>query len=59
MKQDLVAHARGAGAEAAVMDVLEAMPDREYGTMADVMEGFGEARRDSEDSDEGGDEEDG
>ena len=42
-KQDLVKHAQGNGANDEVMDVLNRMPDREYGNMADVMKGFGDA----------------
>jgi hypothetical protein len=42
-KQDLVKHAQGNGANDEVMDVLNRMPDREYGNMADVMKGFGES----------------
>ena len=42
-KQDLVKHAQGNGADDEVIDVLNRMPDREYGNMADVMKGFGEA----------------
>lgn len=41
-KDDLVRHAQQGGAEKEVMEVLHQMPDREYGSMADVMKGVGE-----------------
>jgi hypothetical protein len=31
------------GADPSVMEVIEAMPDDNYETMADVMKGYGEA----------------
>ncbi len=43
-KGDLLKHARQNGAERAVMDVLENLPEQDYGNMADVMKGYGEAR---------------
>jgi hypothetical protein len=43
-RKDLVAHARKNGADEAIMKVLADFPEREYATMAEVMEGFGEAR---------------
>jgi hypothetical protein len=43
-KRDLIAHARKNQADEPVMSVLENFPEREYTTMAEVMEGFGEAR---------------
>ena len=43
-RKDLVAHARKNGADEPIMKVLEGFPEREYATMAEVMEGFGEAR---------------
>jgi len=42
-KQDLLQHARQNGAEQDVVDVLECMPEQQYGNMADVMKGYGEA----------------
>lgn len=42
-KQDLLRHARQNGAEQDVVDVLERMPKQQYGNMADVMKGYGEA----------------
>lgn len=42
-KQDLLRHARQNGAEQDVVDVLERMPEQQYGNMADVMKGYGEA----------------
>jgi len=43
-KSDLISHARSNRADDAILKVLEAFPDREYSTMAEVMEGFGESR---------------
>jgi len=42
-KQDLLRHARQNGAEQDVVDVLERMPEQQYGNMADLMKGYGEA----------------
>ncbi len=42
-KQDLLRHARQNGAEQDVVDVLERMPEQQYGNMEDVMKGYGEA----------------
>ena len=42
-KQDLMRHARNNGADSAVMEVIEAMPDADYENTADVMKGYGEA----------------
>ena len=42
-KDDLVEHAKKNGAPSQVMEAIEAMPDDEYGTMADVMKGFKQA----------------
>ena len=39
---DLVKHARKQKEEREVIEVLEKMPDREYGNMADVMKAMGE-----------------
>ena len=35
--------ARNNGADRAVLEVIEAMPDADYESMADVMKGYGEA----------------
>ena len=40
-KRNLVEHAKGNGADKEVIDVLEQLPDREYGSMADVEKGVG------------------
>jgi len=42
-KQDLMRQARENGAEPAVLEVIEAMPDMDFETMADVMKAYGEA----------------
>ncbi|HZZ62849.1 MAG TPA: DUF2795 domain-containing protein [Roseiarcus sp.] len=42
-KQDLMRQATNNGADPSVMEVIEAMPDDNYETMADVMKGYGEA----------------
>ena len=41
-KADLVEHAKGNKAPAEVMQKIEAMPDGDFQTMADVMKGFGQ-----------------
>jgi hypothetical protein len=41
-KKDLIDHATGNKADKDVMDILQQMPDREYGSMADVMKGLGD-----------------
>ncbi|MCG6539104.1 DUF2795 domain-containing protein [Pseudomonas sp. KSR10] len=43
-KQDLVEHAKNNGAEPEVIDVINRMPEQEYGNMADVMKGYGDTR---------------
>lgn len=40
-KDDLVRHARSHDAEDDVLEVLRQMPQRDYGSMADVMKGVG------------------
>jgi hypothetical protein len=40
-KQDLVKHARHAKADQDVISEIQSMEEREYGSMADVMKGFG------------------
>ena len=42
-KEDLIQQARRNGAEGAVLEVLEAFPEDEFETMADVMKAYGEA----------------
>lgn len=42
-RDDLEQHAKKNGAEQDVLDVIRDMPDQEYGNMADVMKGVGEA----------------
>ena len=42
-KHDLMQKAKGNGAESAVLEVIEAMPDDEFETMADVMKAYGSA----------------
>lgn len=44
-KDQLVQHAQQNGAESAVIDVLNKMPDQEYENMADVMKGYGDTRQ--------------
>jgi len=41
-KDALINFAREHGAGADVIDVLQKLPDREYGNMADVMQGYGQ-----------------
>jgi hypothetical protein len=41
-KQDLVTHARQNQADEAVLKLLEALPEQEYRSMADVMKAYGE-----------------
>lgn len=40
-KQDILKHAKQNGADKTVLDALGQMPDQEYGSMADVMKGYG------------------
>ncbi len=42
-KVDLLDRAKKNHADRAVLDVVGAMPDQDYRTMADVMKGFGKA----------------
>jgi uncharacterized protein DUF2795 len=42
-KPDLIQHAKQNGAPSEVMQAIEAMPDQNYETMADVMKGFKQA----------------
>jgi hypothetical protein len=42
-KSDLLDQAKKNHAERAVLDLIEAMPDQDYATMADVMKGYGKA----------------
>jgi len=41
-KDDLVRHASEQGADQGVLALLQAMPDQEYGSMAEVMKGVGQ-----------------
>ena len=43
-KDDLVEQAKSNGAPSDVMEAIEAMPEQTYGTMADVMKGFGQTK---------------
>lgn len=40
-RDDLLKHARSHDAEEDVLEVLQQMPQRDYGSMADVMKGVG------------------
>ena len=42
-KSDLVEHARQQDAPQEVLDVMENLPEQEYGTVADVSKGIGQA----------------
>jgi Protein of unknown function (DUF2795) len=42
-KQDVMRQARDNGAGRDVLEVIESMPDAEFGNMADVMKVYGEA----------------
>ena len=42
-KEDLLEHAKKNGAEDAVLEMIENMPDGEFGNMADVMSAYGDA----------------
>ena len=43
-KQDLIQHAEDNGAPAEVLGVLDSMPDKQYGSAADVVKGIGGAQ---------------
>lgn len=43
-KEDLVNHARDKKANKEVINILQKMPEREYGNMADVEQAFGEVK---------------
>ncbi len=43
-KKELVQYARQNGAAEEIVQTIEEMPDREYESMADVQQGFGEAQ---------------
>ncbi len=45
---DLIEHARENDAPDEIIEMLEEMPDREYGSAADVARGFGEAYNEDE-----------
>lgn len=42
-RADLIKHARHNKADATVLESIEAMPDQQYGTIAEVMKGFGKS----------------
>lgn len=44
-KRDLVAHVKKSNPDQAVIHALDGLPERDYHTMADVMEGIGEEHR--------------
>jgi poly-D-alanine transfer protein DltD len=44
-KRDLVSHVKKTNPDKKVMDALDDLPEREYKTMAEVMEGFGESHQ--------------
>jgi len=41
-KDDLIQHARDNGADEEIIEMIEEMPDDEYGSMSDVMSAFGD-----------------
>ncbi|WP_414548689.1 DUF2795 domain-containing protein [Anabaena sp. CCY 0017] len=43
-KEDLVNHAREKKANKEVINILQQMPDQEYGNMADVEHAFGQVK---------------
>lgn len=43
-RDDMVAHAKRAGAAPEVVELLRRMPETQYSTMADVMKGYGQAK---------------
>lgn len=43
-REDLLRHARSHDADDEVLEVLDHMPNRDYGSMADVMKGVGQAQ---------------
>ena len=48
-KEDLLRLARDNGAEEDVIEVIEALPDEQYQSVADIMKGYGEADNAPED----------
>jgi hypothetical protein len=56
-KEELLEFAREGGADEEVIDILEEMPDDEYGSITDVMHAFGEVDRNEKDEDGGEEEE--
>jgi len=44
-KQDLLKHAKKAGADQEVLQELQGFADQEYNSMADVMKAFGQERK--------------
>jgi hypothetical protein len=47
-KKDLIQHARKNQAGESILKALDAFPEQEYSSMAEVMEGFGESRSGAE-----------
>lgn len=43
-RQGLVNHARQKNASQEILEILQKMPDRQYGDMAEVEQAFGEVR---------------
>lgn len=43
-RKELVKHAQSNNASKAILDDLKGMPEQDYGTMAEVMKGFGSGR---------------
>jgi hypothetical protein len=44
-RQDLIDLANRNGAEPHVIDVIKALPDEEYGSVTEIMKGYGEEGR--------------
>ena len=44
-REDLLRHARRQKADDEVLQLLDRMPNRDYGSMADVMKGMGDLSR--------------
>ncbi len=42
-KKDILKHAKKNGADKDVLDAINHMPDQEYGSMADLMKGYGKS----------------
>jgi hypothetical protein len=48
-KEDLIDYARENGADEEILQLMEEMPEEEYGSMSDVMSAFGEIKSDEAD----------